>query len=176
MERLGTPYNRGQPCSDCRGHCTTDTSSSASVLASKRGHRHGNRTHKQGVKRHSYRGGRKQAKKKMKMRLGLMKKKAAYKNRISKHPLATNEIPSSKLNQEYELRKEKKEQRWNKKRPIRKHQLCTNSCHVADRYTNCDDMVAQWPNWICNSRNTTEGLDRFKHCLATCLCRGKIYN
>ena len=52
--------------------------------------------------------------------------------------------------------------------------LCTNSCSYADLWVNCRELNTTWNQWLCHN-NSKEGLDRKKHCRATCECTGKIY-
>ena len=52
--------------------------------------------------------------------------------------------------------------------------LCTNSCAYADLWVNCRELNATWNQWLCHT-NSKEGLERHKHCRATCDCHGKIY-
>ena len=54
--------------------------------------------------------------------------------------------------------------------------VCLNSCPVADLWSNCQDLENQWPKWVCGWRNTTDGIERFRNCKATCLCQDKIKN
>ncbi|KAI4464247.1 cysteine-rich secretory protein-related [Holotrichia oblita] len=53
--------------------------------------------------------------------------------------------------------------------------LCKNSCQYADSWSNCRELYATWPDWLCRS-DTLKGRDRLSHCRATCLCKGKIYD
>ncbi|KAK9710890.1 Crisp [Popillia japonica] len=53
--------------------------------------------------------------------------------------------------------------------------LCKNSCQYADSWTNCRELHAMWPDWVCRS-DTQKGRDRLNHCRATCMCKGKIYD
>ena len=57
-----------------------------------------------------------------------------------------------------------------------KKKVCTNACHVADLWSNCQALENQWPQWVCGWRNTTDGLERFRNCQATCICPNKIKN
>ena len=54
--------------------------------------------------------------------------------------------------------------------------VCINACHVADLWSNCQALENQWPQWVCGWRNTTDGLERFRNCKATCICQDKIKN
>ncbi|XP_037032258.1 cysteine-rich venom protein pseudecin-like [Bradysia coprophila] len=56
-----------------------------------------------------------------------------------------------------------------------KIRLCTNTCNAADQLSNCKALHNNWSTWLCNTR-TTEGFKRRKSCLATCSCKGKIYD
>ncbi|XP_071551268.1 cysteine-rich secretory protein 2-like [Panulirus ornatus] len=51
--------------------------------------------------------------------------------------------------------------------------LCTNSCPYGDLWVNCKELDQAFHQWLCNTR-TTEGLERLRHCRATCRCKGKI--
>lgn len=53
--------------------------------------------------------------------------------------------------------------------------LCTNSCHVADLWSNCRQLYKTWPDWLCKTR-TPQGEERRKHCKATCTCKNKIFD
>ena len=55
--------------------------------------------------------------------------------------------------------------------------LCTNSCPVADLWTNCAELADSWWDWICEERDKDEeGRQRFLNCQATCTCKGLIKN
>ncbi|XP_045621088.1 cysteine-rich secretory protein 2 isoform X2 [Procambarus clarkii] len=51
--------------------------------------------------------------------------------------------------------------------------LCTNSCPYGDLWINCKELQLAFPAWLCNTRSK-EGLERLRHCRATCKCKGKI--
>jgi hypothetical protein len=137
MDRLGTPYKSGKPCSGCQGHCAS----------------------KYGLQQRMKKRTKSKKSKKSK------KRRSKAKKRLIKHPIAIK-----KANQA-----EKK--RTSKKVSGPKLQLvCTNACPVSDLWSNCSDLVTQWPDWMCKSRNSTDGKERFKHCRATCTCPGKIRN
>ncbi|KAL7645437.1 UNVERIFIED_CONTAM: hypothetical protein RMT77_003823 [Armadillidium vulgare] len=52
--------------------------------------------------------------------------------------------------------------------------LCKNSCSYGDIWINCKELDFAFHNWLCNSKKTKQGLQRFRHCKATCLCKNKI--
>ncbi|XP_056631198.1 cysteine-rich secretory protein 1-like [Diorhabda sublineata] len=52
--------------------------------------------------------------------------------------------------------------------------LCKSTCNAADQFTDCKKLYKAFPTWLCNTYNTTEGLERRKGCLATCTCRRNI--
>lgn len=51
--------------------------------------------------------------------------------------------------------------------------LCTNSCPYGDLWINCKELDLAFHTWLCHTK-TKEGLERLRHCRATCLCKGKI--
>ncbi|XP_045470562.1 cysteine-rich venom protein LEI1-like [Harmonia axyridis] len=53
--------------------------------------------------------------------------------------------------------------------------LCTNSCNVADYWSNCNRLFQRWPSWLCHT-NTKKGKERTRRCRATCTCRQKIHD
>ena len=56
------------------------------------------------------------------------------------------------------------------KRKKSSKRLCTNGCDYADMWMNCKDLASHWRDWLCNSRETPEGQERFRNCKATCTC------
>ena len=64
----------------------------------------------------------------------------------------------------------------NKKKKHFSKLFCTNGCNVADMWTNCDELVKQWPNWMCSNKNSTDGIQRFQNCRGTCTCPDRIRN
>ena len=64
--------------------------------------------------------------------------------------------------------KRKKTKRVKRKKSSKR--LCTNGCDFADMWMNCKDLASHWRDWLCNSRGTPEGRDRFRNCKATCTC------
>ncbi|MPD06775.1 Cysteine-rich secretory protein 1 [Portunus trituberculatus] len=57
--------------------------------------------------------------------------------------------------------------------PRRRCPLCTNSCTYSDLWVNCGTLDQQWHEWLCNTK-TTQGVERFKNCRATCQCVNEI--
>lgn len=53
--------------------------------------------------------------------------------------------------------------------------LCNNACKASNQWSNCEELYKTWPAWLCETA-TIEGEERKKNCLATCKCRGKIYD
>ncbi|KAF2367958.1 Cysteine-rich secretory protein [Trinorchestia longiramus] len=51
--------------------------------------------------------------------------------------------------------------------------LCTNACPFGDLWVNCKDLARTFKGWLCDSK-TKKGIERRKHCRATCRCEGKI--
>jgi hypothetical protein len=48
--------------------------------------------------------------------------------------------------------------------------LCTNGCKYADMWMNCRELESQWRDWLCNTKDTSGGRERFRNCKATCTC------
>ena len=48
--------------------------------------------------------------------------------------------------------------------------LCTNGCDYADMWMNCKELASQWQDWLCNTKQSIEGRERFQNCKATCTC------
>ena len=46
--------------------------------------------------------------------------------------------------------------------------LCTNSCPVSDRWTNCRDLMEAMGAWMCESSYYSQ------HCRATCNCKDAV--
>ncbi|CAO1364329.1 unnamed protein product [Diamesa hyperborea] len=58
----------------------------------------------------------------------------------------------------------------------KKIRLCVNSCNAADLWANCQELYQTWPDWLCGTDNTKEGIERQHKCLATCTCHGRIHD
>ena len=56
------------------------------------------------------------------------------------------------------------------KRKPRRKMLCTNGCNYADMWMNCKDLESQWRKWLCETKSSVEGQERFRNCRATCTC------
>lgn len=57
--------------------------------------------------------------------------------------------------------------------PRRHCPLCTNACTYSDLWVNCGTLNQQWHEWLCNTK-TSQGVERFKNCRATCQCVNEI--
>lgn len=64
-------------------------------------------------------------------------------------------------------------QKKGRRRRRRTRKLCTNGCNFADMWMNCKQLSSQWRDWLCNSRESSEGIERFGNCKATCTCDAK---